>query len=83
MFGGAYGDARMPNWPHWHRNPLPGIATAGLRRDSVASYWAYKIINLSLKHSVYGLFSGLDILFRCLHWLLNNLFINQLGFLAV
>ncbi len=25
MFGGAYGDARMPNWPHWHRAPpCPG-----------------------------------------------------------
>ncbi len=24
MFGGAYGDARMPNWPHRHRTPLPG-----------------------------------------------------------
>ncbi len=33
MFGGAYGDARMPNWPHWHRTHLPGIATTGLRRD--------------------------------------------------
>ncbi len=33
MFGGAYGDARMPNWPHWHRTPLPGIATTGLRQD--------------------------------------------------
>ncbi len=33
MFGGAYGDARMPNWPHWHRTPFPGIATTGLRRD--------------------------------------------------
>ncbi len=31
MFGGAYGDARMPNWPHWHRTLLPGIATTGLR----------------------------------------------------
>ncbi len=33
MFGGAYGDARMPNWPHWQRIPLPGIPTTGLRRD--------------------------------------------------
>ncbi len=33
MFGGAYGDARMPNWPHWHHTPLPGIATTGMRRD--------------------------------------------------
>ncbi len=33
MFGGAYGDARMPNRPHWHRTPLPGIATMGQRRD--------------------------------------------------
>ncbi len=32
MFGGAYGDARMPNWLHLHRTPLPGIATMGLRR---------------------------------------------------
>ncbi len=23
----------MPNWPHWHCTPLPGIATTGLRRD--------------------------------------------------
>ncbi len=30
MFGGAYGDARVPNWPHQHGNPLPGIATTGL-----------------------------------------------------
>ncbi len=29
----AYGDARMPNWPHWHRTPLPGIATTSLCRD--------------------------------------------------
>ncbi len=33
MFGGAYGDARMPNWPHRHRTPLPEIATSGLRCD--------------------------------------------------
>ncbi len=33
MFGGAYGDTRMPNWPHWHHTPLPGIATTGLLRD--------------------------------------------------
>ncbi len=33
MFGGAYGDARMPNWPHRHCTPLPGIATTGLRLD--------------------------------------------------
>ncbi len=33
MFGGVYGDARMPNWPHWHHTPLPGIATMSLRRD--------------------------------------------------
>ncbi len=33
MFGRAYGDAHMPNWPHWHRTTLPGIATTGLRRD--------------------------------------------------
>ncbi len=33
MFGEAYGDARMPNWPHWHRTPLPGITTTALRRD--------------------------------------------------
>ncbi len=24
MFGGAYGDARMPNWTHRHRTSLPG-----------------------------------------------------------
>ncbi len=30
MFGGVYGDARMPNRPHWNRTPLPGIATTGL-----------------------------------------------------
>ncbi len=35
IFGGAYGDACMPNWPHWHRTPLPGIATTGLRRDKI------------------------------------------------
>ncbi len=34
---GPYGDARMPNWPQWHRTPLPGIATKGLRRDKVES----------------------------------------------
>ncbi len=33
MFGGAYGNARMPNWPHRHQTPLPGIATTDLRRD--------------------------------------------------
>ncbi len=33
MFGGVYGDVRMPNWPHRHRTPLPGIATLGLPRD--------------------------------------------------
>ncbi len=33
MFGGAYGNAHMPNWPHWHRTPLPGIFTTGLRRS--------------------------------------------------
>ncbi len=33
MFGGAYGDARMPNWSHWHRTPLPRIATTGLCQD--------------------------------------------------
>ncbi len=33
MFGGVYGDAHMPNWPHWHRTPLPKIATTGLLRD--------------------------------------------------
>ncbi len=38
MFGGAYGDARMPNWPHWHRTPLPGIITTGLRRDPGEPY---------------------------------------------
>ncbi len=35
MFGGAYGNARMANWPHWHRTPLPRIATTGLRRDKI------------------------------------------------
>ncbi len=30
---GAYGDARMPNWPHKHHIPLPGIASLGLRRS--------------------------------------------------
>ncbi len=29
----AYGDARMPNWPHRHRTHLPGIASPGLRRN--------------------------------------------------
>ncbi len=33
MFGGAYGDACMLNWPHWHRTPLPGNAATGLCRD--------------------------------------------------
>ncbi len=33
MFGGAYGDACMPNWPHRHRTPLPGVASPGLRRN--------------------------------------------------
>ncbi len=33
MFGGAYGDAHMPNWPHRHRTLLPGIAVSGLRLD--------------------------------------------------
>ncbi len=32
MFGGAYDDARMPNWPHGHRTPLPKIATTVLCR---------------------------------------------------
>ncbi len=36
MFGRLYGDARMPNWSHWHRTPLPGIATTGLHRDTAA-----------------------------------------------
>ncbi len=35
MFGGVYGDARMPNWLHRHRTPFPGIATMGLRRDNL------------------------------------------------
>ncbi len=38
MFGSVYGDARMLNWPHWHRTPLPGIATTGLRRDKGGIY---------------------------------------------
>ncbi len=39
MFGGAYGDARMPNWPHRHHTPLPGIATSGLHRDKGRMLW--------------------------------------------
>ncbi len=39
MFGGAYGDARMPNWLHWHRTPLPGIATTGLCWDKGGTLW--------------------------------------------
>ncbi len=42
MFGGAYGDARMPNWPHWHCTPLPGIATTGLCRDN--GKWGTNIV---------------------------------------
>ncbi len=38
MFGVVYGDARMPNWPHWHRTPFSGIATTGLHRDLSRSY---------------------------------------------
>ncbi len=41
MFGGAYGDARMPNWPHWHRTPLPGIATTGLLTRFHKNVWNY------------------------------------------
>ncbi len=29
MVGGAYGDARMPNWPHRYRTPLPRITSSG------------------------------------------------------
>ncbi len=29
--GGAYDDARMPNWPQRHRTPLPRIIVPGLR----------------------------------------------------
>ncbi len=39
MFGGAYGDTRMPNWPHRHRTPLPGIATSVLRHDKERALW--------------------------------------------
>ncbi len=48
MFGGAYGDARVPNWPHWHRTPLPGITTMGLHRDkggkNVNSIWLFQAV---------------------------------------
>ncbi len=43
MFGRAYGDARMPNWPHWHQTPLPGIVTTGLRWDNEAGI--YQVTN--------------------------------------
>ncbi len=33
MFGGAYADARLPNWHHRHRTPLLGIASSGLRQN--------------------------------------------------
>ncbi len=33
---GVYGDVRMPNWPHRHRIPCPGITLLGLRQDTVA-----------------------------------------------
>ncbi len=39
MFGGAYGDARMPNWPHRHYTSLPGIASPGLRRNKGGTLW--------------------------------------------
>ncbi len=42
MFSRAYGDARMPNWPHRHRTPLPGIATSGLRRDNGGNLYLQK-----------------------------------------
>ncbi len=39
MFGGAYGHANMPNWPHRHRTPSPRIATLGLCCDKGGIFW--------------------------------------------
>ncbi len=53
MFGGAYVDACMPNWPHWHRTPLPGIATTGLCPDKGGNpsymWWKLKMVRLVRK----------------------------------
>ncbi len=38
MFGGAYGDASLQNWPHRHHNPLPRIASLGMRRNK-GKHW--------------------------------------------
>ncbi len=39
LLGGAYGDARMPNWPHSHHIPLPGIASLDLHRNKGGMLW--------------------------------------------
>ncbi len=42
MFGGAYGDARMPNWPHWHKNVscyIHGDGTFDLKIHAVVVVW--------------------------------------------
>ncbi len=39
MFSEAYGAARMSNWPHRHRTPLPRIASPGLRRNNGWPLW--------------------------------------------
>ncbi len=44
MFGGAYDDARMLNWPHWHRTPLPGIAITDLHWDKAGGGVWKKIV---------------------------------------
>ncbi len=58
MFCGAYGDARMPNWPHRHRTPLPRIATTGLCRDKGGISW-YMYANLIKMYHFWG-FSSRD-----------------------
>ncbi len=57
MFGGAYGDARMQNWPHWHRTPCPGspqracVETKGgnNNNNNNSEYLAYLILEIYLK----------------------------------
>ncbi len=66
MFGGAYGDARMPNWPYWHRTPLPGIATTGLRRDKgwKMSYLLWWSLSCILQSSVMNMHSFLLVFYH-------------------
>ncbi len=52
MFGEAYGDACMPNWPHWYRTPLPRIATMGLRWDKHCIMLGDRIGNWSVPHFI-------------------------------